>query len=98
MAQRALPSARLSGRLTTQQQRAALPALQRFVRRCYIVSISEQILAQAAHLFPVEPVRTLDAIHLATVQAVSEAPGLWVVVTRDQRIRDNAIALGYSVE
>lgn len=47
---------------------------------------------------PSGTVRTLDAIHLATVQAVAEAPGLWVVVTRDQRIRDNAIALGYSVE
>jgi len=62
------------------------------------VGIGDQILAQAARPFPVEPVRTLDAIHLATAQILGEAPALLVVVTRDQRIRDSAIAPGYSVE
>lgn len=36
--------------------------------------------------------------HLATAQALGEAPALLVILTRDQRIRDNALALGYSVE
>ena len=34
--------------------------LQRFARRCHIVSATEAILARAARPFPVEPVRTLD--------------------------------------
>ena len=48
--------------------------------------------------FPVEPVRTLDAVHLATAELLGEPPALIVVVTRDIRVRENAQALGYAVE
>jgi hypothetical protein len=46
----------------------------------------------------VEPVRTLDAVHIATVESLAEAPQLVAIVTRDHRVRENATALGYSVE
>jgi hypothetical protein len=46
----------------------------------------------------VKPVRTLDAIHLATVESLGESPQLVTVVTRDVRIRENARALGYTLE
>ena len=95
---RALVRAHLSGKITVQQQRAALVTLQRFARRCHIVSVTEAILAHAGRPFPVEPVRTLDAIHLATAAVVGEPPALVVVVSRDRRVRDNAIALGHPVE
>lgn len=95
---RALLRARLTGRITAQQERAAILALQRFTRRCYIVSVTEEILAHAARPFPVEPIRTLDAIHLATAEALGDAPVLVTIVTRDVRVRDNAIALGHPVE
>lgn len=45
-----------------------------------------------------EPVRTLDAIHLATVEELGETPQLITIVTRDRRIRENALAMGYAVE
>ena len=45
-----------------------------------------------------EPIRTLDAVHLATTELLGEPPPLIVVVTRDVRVRDNAQALGYTVE
>lgn len=52
---------------------------------------------RARESFPVEPVRTLDAIHLATAVLT----GTWVadlaVLSLDQRIRDNARALGFPV-
>jgi predicted nucleic acid-binding protein len=95
---RAILRARLSGRITAQQQRAALLTLQRFARRCHIVSITEAILAHAGRAFPVEPVRTLDAIHLATAAALGEPPALVIVVSRDRRICENAAALGHAVE
>ena len=97
-ASRAVLRARLTGRITTQQQRAALLALQRFTRRCHIVSITEEILHQAARPFPMEPIRTSDAIHLATAQALGDPPALVTIVTRDFRVRDNATALGHPVE
>jgi len=46
----------------------------------------------------VEPIRTLDALHLATAEELAEPPALVTIVTRDARVRDNARALGYAVE
>jgi predicted nucleic acid-binding protein len=97
-ASRAVLRARLSGRISAQQQRAALLTLRSFARRCYIVSVTEAVLAHAGRPFPVEPVRTLDAIHLATVQQWGDPPALVTIVTRDVRVRDNATALGHPVE
>jgi len=42
----------------------------------------------------VEPVRTLDALQLATLEMVADPPQL-TIITRDKRIRANAKALGY---
>ncbi len=72
--------------------------LQKFTQRCHVVSVTEAILAQVGRRFPVEPVRTLDAIHLATAEALGDPPALVTMITRDNRVRDNAIALGYPVE
>ncbi len=95
---RALLRARLSGRITAQQERTAILTLQRFTRRCHIVSVSDAILAQAGRRFPIEPIRTLDAIHLATAEALGDPPPLVTIITRDLRVRDNANALGHPVE
>ena len=90
---RALLRAHLSGRVTAQQHRAALLALQRFARRCYIVSVTEAILTRAGRPFPAEPIRTRDAIHLATAEALGEPPALVIIITRDVRVRENSTAL-----
>lgn len=95
---RAILRAQLAGRITAQQRRSALLTLQTFTRRCHIVNVTEAILAHAARPFPVEPVRTLDAIHLATARELVDPPALLIIVTRDARIRENAIALGHPVE
>ena len=97
-AARAILRARTAGRLAANQERAAVRALQRFERRCFLVAVTDAILARVRRPFPVEPVRTLDAVHLATAEFLGEPPPLVVVVTRDARVRDNARALGYSVE
>jgi len=44
----------------------------------------------------VEPVRTLDALHLASVVVVGAAVDL-DVATCDKRVRENADALGFKV-
>lgn len=95
---RAVLRARLSGRITAQQQSGVLLSIQRFSRRTNIVAISEEILSRAGRPFPVEPVRTLDAIHLATAAALGEASARVTIVTRDVRVRDNAAALGHPIE
>jgi predicted nucleic acid-binding protein len=95
---RAIVRARVGERLTPEAERAAVRALRQFERRCYVVAVTDDVLARVRRPFPVEPVRTLDAVHLATVESLGEPPQLMSIVTRDHRVRENAKALGYSVE
>jgi hypothetical protein len=62
------------------------------------VSVTEAILTRAARPFPVEPIRTLDAIHLATAEEMGDPPALVIIITRDLRVRENSAALGFPVE
>jgi predicted nucleic acid-binding protein len=96
-ASRAIVRARIAGRLTPEQERAALRALRTFERRCAIIAVADAVLTRAGRPFPVEPIRTLDAIHVATAELLGEPPQLVTVVTRDARVRDNARALGYAI-
>jgi predicted nucleic acid-binding protein len=97
-AARAILRGRAGARLTLDEERAAVRALRRFERRCYVVAVTDAVLARVRRPFPVEPIRTLDAVHLATAELIGEPPQLVTVVTRDARVRENARALGYPVE
>jgi len=97
-AARAIVRARTSGRLAPAQERAAVRGLRVFARRCFVVAVTDTVLARVGRPFPMEPIRTLDAVHLATAELLGEPPQLMTIVTRDDRVRDNARALGYAVE
>ena len=96
-ATRAILRARVAGRLTEDRARAAIVTLRDVEQKCAVLPIDDAILERAGRPFPQEPVRTLDAIHLATIEAIGEFPPLLTVLTRDERIRENAVALGYAV-
>ena len=95
---RAIIRARASGRLTAAEEQEAVRALRGFERRCFILNVDDAVLARVRRPFPVEPIRTLDAVHLATMELLGEPPQLVTVVSRDARVRDNAEAMGYAVE
>jgi len=95
---RAIVRARAAARLTPGEEQAAVRALRTFERRCFILDVDRAVLARVRRPFPIEPIRTLDAVHLATTELLSEAPQVVTIVTRDVRVRDNARALGYIVE
>ena len=97
-ASRAILRARASGRLSNLQERAAVRGLRGFERRTDIVAVTDAILDRVRRPFPVEPLRTLDAVHLATAEILAESPQLLTIVTRDDRVRNNARALAYAVE
>jgi predicted nucleic acid-binding protein len=59
-----------------------------------IFSITNEVLTRAGEPFPVEPIRSLDAIHLATALLYAREAPLFGVLTSDERVRDNADALG----
>ncbi len=59
--------------------------------------VDDAIWSRCARPFPVEPVRTLDAIHLATVEKLAGVLERIVVLSTDSRVRANAQALGFVV-
>jgi len=58
------------------------------------MAVSTEVLARASRPFPVEPVRTLDAIHLATALEFAAAFPDLRLLSFDDRVRNNAEALG----
>lgn len=94
---RAIIRARAAGRLTAADEQAAVRALRTFERRCFVLDVNRAVLARVRRRFPLEPIRTLDAVHLATAEVLGESPQLVTVVSRDARVRENAQALGYVV-
>ena len=61
------------------------------------LDIGERVVARASGPFPVEPVRSLDAIHVASALLVHEASGPIAMLSFDERVRSNAAALGLTV-
>lgn len=62
-----------------------------------IFDLDPEVMERARRPFPAEPIRTLDAIHLATaVLARSLVPEL-VVLSLDERIRRSAEQMGFRV-
>jgi predicted nucleic acid-binding protein len=58
------------------------------------MAVSDEVLHRASRPFPIEPVRTLDAIHLATaLEFTATFPDLRVL-SFDSRVSNNAEALG----
>lgn len=63
-----------------------------------VLRISGEIVERARQPFPGDPIRTLDAIHLASaLLARTAAPGL-AVLSLDDRIRAAATKLGFAVQ
>lgn len=97
-AMRTIAIAHTRGRLSPVEYRATIRWIETFANRCEIVAIGDQVLKRVGRLFPVEPIRTLDAIHLATAELVGDSPALTSIVTRDARVRQNAVAMGFTVD
>jgi uncharacterized protein with PIN domain len=61
------------------------------------IEIGDEVAERAVQPFPVEPVRTLDAIHLASAVVARQALGPITMVSFDERVRVNAAALGMAL-
>ena len=68
-----------------------------FLASCDEIVLDASVLSRARQTFPLEPVRTLDALHLASVLAWNQAIERLTVVSCDDRVRANALALGFDV-
>lgn len=63
----------------------------------HLIRIGGEVLERARRPFPNEPIRTLDALHLASALVARTAlPGL-SFLSLDRRVRSSAEALGFTV-
>lgn len=72
-------------------------ALNAAAARWHIAHLARDIVDRARRAFPIEPVRTLDALHLATALVLREAVADLELLSLDTRIRSVATAIGFSV-
>ena len=91
---RALSRARDMRRVKPAEELAALRLLDQAAASWSVLDISDRVADRARGAFPHEPVRTLDALHLATAVAFADALGALRVLSLDDRVRQNAGALG----
>jgi predicted nucleic acid-binding protein len=62
-----------------------------------LLKIGREIAERVRHRMPVEPVGTLDALHLATALFARSAISDLALLSLDQRVRDNGTAFGFDV-
>jgi hypothetical protein len=62
-----------------------------------VFAIDGDVVDRSRRAFPREPIRTLDAIHLATALVTRSLVTELELLSLDDRIRANAIGLGFQV-
>ncbi len=96
-ADRGLRRARADRRLDSRRFARGDRWLMRFARACDAMPLTDDVLARARRDCPVEPLRTLDALHLASIRLWDEQVGSITVASTDQRVRANAAAWGFTL-
>lgn len=95
---RVIRRAEREGRITAAQSSDLRAVFAQASSTWAILEISEEIAQRAEAGFPNEPVRTLDAIHLASALFLRESFPDLVVLSADERVRSNAALLGFPAE
>lgn len=92
--ERALVRAESGGILRAGDGQRVRGLLQRAGAAWTRMAVTGEVLDRAARPFPSEPVRTPDAVHLATALVFTRAFADLRVLSFDRRILENAAALG----
>jgi len=95
---RVVRRAEREGRVTAAQAADLLAIFAQAASTWAILEISEEIARRAEDGFPSEPVRTLDAIHLASALFLRQSFPDLVILTADERVRVNAALLGFPAQ
>ncbi|MCC6272423.1 MAG: type II toxin-antitoxin system VapC family toxin [Deltaproteobacteria bacterium] len=84
-------------RITSAQRSQSLGLLEQASRNWFLMEINFPVKKRASESFPIEPVRSLDAIHLATALQFLEVYPDLEFLTLDDRIAVNLGPLGFSL-
>ena len=94
---RALIRAQMSGMISAAEAASLRAALNRESAYWTLLRIEGEVLERARRPFPIEPVRSLDAVHLATLLVAGSIFIGSELLSFDDRIRENALALGFEL-
>ena len=94
---RAFRRAAATGRLTARESSRLEAIIDTASAHWTLYGMDAEIVHRSRRSFPREPTRALDAIHLATALAVRNLFPDIHVLSFDDRIRANAVALGFGV-
>lgn len=86
----------MEGRLNPVQVQNAKRIFQSIVSSWIVLEMTPRIRERAAAKFPIEPIRSLDAIHLATALEFLRAFEEVFIVSLDKRILENLKPLGFA--
>ena len=92
---RAIHRAAMRGLITQVQANTLRAALSSAAGQWDRLELGERVIALASGPFPVEPIRALDAIHLASAMVAREVWPEVAVLSLDERVRANAAAMGH---
>ena len=94
---RTLIRAEAAGALSAAESASRRAALNQQSAYWMFLRIEGEVLERARRPFPLEPVRSLDALHLASLLVVRSIFADAEVLSFDERIRGNATALGFQL-
>ncbi|HYO46431.1 MAG TPA: type II toxin-antitoxin system VapC family toxin [Gemmatimonadota bacterium] len=94
---RALIRAETSGEFSAADIARQRAVLNRESAYWTLLRIEGEVLERARRPFPLEPVRSLDAVHLSTLLVVRSIFADAELLSFDDRIRRNATALGFEL-
>jgi len=92
--ERSLLRAEKTGLISAADRQKLLGLFRKISSGWYFFSISEEVLVRSSAEFPVEPVRSLDAIHLSTALESVQLFQDVSVLSFDNRVAGNIVALG----
>ena len=95
---RVLTRATVTGELSEGEAAGRRAALASAAAHWTLLRIGGPVVDRARMRFPVEPVRTLDALHLASALVARAAVPDLAMLSLDEAIRDNARRLGIATQ
>jgi predicted nucleic acid-binding protein len=94
---RALHRARSLGQISEQVFEERSSELQKIAAGWVLLRLSDDIVARAREGFPEEPIRSLDALHLASALATLDLIPETAILTFDGRVQRCGRALGFTL-
>ncbi len=94
---RAFHRARSLGELSAEMFGELRHELARLAAGWVLLRLSDEIVERARDAFPEEPIRSLDALHLASALQTAALIPETALLTHDERVRRCALALGLTL-